>query len=1023
LVVTLVATAIAVPQSMQPVRAAATDVVISELMYHSADGPAGDDQLYDFVELTNTATTAIDLTGWQLTDGVAFTFPAFSLGSDARVIVANNAVAFEERYGVAPDFVLSSGSFSNSGETIRLVDASATTIDALAYTDDPPWPGVADGGGPSLERLDLGLPNAGDDTDAPNWPASLVPAGTPGEVNSVASLLGGPRIIAVDDGAARPAPGTAIVVSATVAGATVVTLEYRVMFGGPVTVAMLDDDASAGGAGDGVYSARIPAQARRTLVRYRVIANGVSAQATSPAASSAATLHGFVVADPTEPSDLPAFDFFMLPADYSLMLAKHRYDDRKFPITVALGDQVVTDALVRVRGGVSRRFPKPSLKIELPNGSEMTFPGVAATVDEFNLYRNPDPMPDVGWDIAGAAGLHEVEFEPMRSYLNGAYWGTGAYLTATDGRFRDANGIGDAAVYKQELKMQTTSTPAGQMIRWEKDEGADGDYTDIWQFVKTINAPASPTRSDYLWQQMDVPAMVNYMAFQAFTRHWDSTIKNLFAIRDPETTGRWSMQTWDLDAIFQPASIKAVSGELLPPRNHPVTRAMLDDPQILQMFGRRLQSLIAEQPRDALLASYDAKYARTGPAWNDDFAKWKWGTSPTRTRLNWIKGVNERFTLFARNTGTGKLIPPPASGQRTVVVSEIQYRPTGDGPEFIELLNTGTESIDLTGWTLEPVGYTLPAGTVLLGGQRLVVSSDDIALRATTTRVYAAGEYTGALSDSGATVRLADRSGTVVDEVSYTSSSPWPWPAGRTGQSLQVVDPSADNSAATNWGVSAAAGGSPGTAGTTVTDFGPPPSAGLVLNEYNAVRSDRLLESGGTDLTFGAVAGNGGDWFEMVTVGSDDLRGWTIDWADVAAAGTIRLSDDPLWATLRAGSIVTFSEDQPDDLSYDPASGDWSINLQVTVGGTSPYVSTDAALEVSHDDWRVTVRDRTASPRFGPLGEGTATPSGVNSQEVAAYQLDPSRTPDPAGYDDRTVSSFGLPNVTASGVQDFTSLR
>ncbi len=106
--------------------------------------------------------------------------------------------------------------------------------------------------------------------------------------------------------------------------------------------------------------------------------------------------------------------------------------------------------------------------------------------------------------------------------------------------------------------------------------------------------------------------MVNFTAYQAFARHWDSTIKNVFVIRDPETTGRWSMQIWDLDSIFQPKSVKAVNGELLPPRHHPVTRAMLDDPQIREMFGRRLQTLIAEHPRADLLASYESKLATTG---------------------------------------------------------------------------------------------------------------------------------------------------------------------------------------------------------------------------------------------------------------------------------------------------------------------------------------------------------------------------------------------------------------------------
>ncbi len=301
-------------------------------------------------------------------------------------------------------------------------------------------------------------------------------------------MLGGPRILSVDDGSVRPQRNTDVVVSAEVTGATSVSLEYRVMFSNPVVIAMRDDAASVGGAGDGVFSAKIPGQSARTLVRYRVTATGPDSQATSPSSSDGASLHGFVVDDPNESIDLPSFDVFMPPADYSLMLAKHRYDNRKFPITVALGDQVVTDALVRVRGGVSRRFPKPSLKIELPSGSLMSFPGVDAPVDEFNLYRNPDPVPDIGWDLAGAAGLHEADFEPMRSYLNGDYWGTGAYLTATDGRFRDANGIGDAAVYKQETKMQTTSNAAGQLSRWEKDEGTDGDYTDIWEFTNAIYA-------------------------------------------------------------------------------------------------------------------------------------------------------------------------------------------------------------------------------------------------------------------------------------------------------------------------------------------------------------------------------------------------------------------------------------------------------------------------------------------------------------------------------------------------------
>ena len=63
---------------------------------------------------------------------------------------------------------------------------------------------------------------------------------------------------------------------------------------------MLDDDASTGGAGDGVFSAVIPGVGPRTLVRYRVIANGVDVTVTSPAASDTIDYHGIITDDPEE---------------------------------------------------------------------------------------------------------------------------------------------------------------------------------------------------------------------------------------------------------------------------------------------------------------------------------------------------------------------------------------------------------------------------------------------------------------------------------------------------------------------------------------------------------------------------------------------------------------------------------------------------------------------------------------------------------------------------------------------------
>ncbi len=1014
-------TAIALTAS--PAAAAPTDVVISEVMYHAAEDALGEDAAYDYLEITNIGASAETLTGWVLTAGVDFVFPVASIAPGEYLVIAKDPVAFNDRYGSAPDFVYTGGNLSNGGERLELSDALGNVIDAVDFSDDPPWPGAPDGNGPSLERLDLAVPNAGGVADAPNWLASIDPAGTPGAENSVAPLLNAPSITSVDDGAVRPAANLPIPVSATIGGAASVTLEYKVMFDDPLQIPMLDDAASVGGAGDGVFTAMIPAQPERTLVRYSISAVGAQVTVTSPSVSDTINYHGVVTADSNPPTDLPVIDWFMDPVDYDDMLDNHRFDDVKFPLVVASGDDVIDNGLVRVRGGVTRSIPKPSLKMELPDGQLISFPGLDAPVDEFNLYRNPDPMVDIGWELAEAAGLITMDFFPMRSYLNGQFHGTGAYLTATDGRHRDANGIGDAAVYKQEIAIMKTPTPDTQLIRFEKDEGTAGDYTDIWALINQMSETDDANLRDFLWDNYDVPAMVNYMAFQTQTRHWDSTIKNLFLIRDPEGSGRWRMETWDLDAILQPASIKSVPTELLPPTNHPFTKALLNDPDIREMFGRRLRTLIDQSDATSILADYNAHYQNVEAAWLEDYAIWQHGPTPVIEQNRFTSGVNERNTLFGANTGAGELIPTSATGNLDIVISEIHYYPTGTGTEFFELTNgSATESVDLTGFTIEPVGLTVSAGTVLLPGQQVVFTADDVAMRAATSRVYVGGEYSGSLADDGDTIRVLDPSGALVDEVTYSAVSPWP-AAGGTGPSLELFDVAGDNDDSANWGVSFFTDGTPGQPNFPMRAVSDQPAPGLILNEYNAVASDRQLDDGaGSDTTFGTVDGNGGDWFELVVAGFEDLRGWTLNWQEQASSGSLTLSDDPLWSNLEPGTIITVSEDQPDDVSYDPANGDWTINVQATDGGPGTYIS-GAAFDVTNDDWTLAIRDDSGALRSGPVGEGIGGLSGVNSREVGILQADPSLSPSPSDYGDASSSSFGAPNPLGALTQDFTAIR
>ena len=199
------------------VASASANVVISEMMYHP---PQLLDDQYEFLELYNTGSSAVDLQNWVI-DGIGFTFPAgASIGPNAYLLLAKDPNAVQSAYGFLPSYTYT-GKLSNSGETIKILDATGVVVDEVGYTTDPPWPVTPDEGGPSLERID---PTLNGNTPR-NWHASIAAAGhTAGALNSVNAVGLPPWIENVQHGTAQQ--GTPITVTASVLDATTVNLKY-----------------------------------------------------------------------------------------------------------------------------------------------------------------------------------------------------------------------------------------------------------------------------------------------------------------------------------------------------------------------------------------------------------------------------------------------------------------------------------------------------------------------------------------------------------------------------------------------------------------------------------------------------------------------------------------------------------------------------------------------------------------------------------------------------------------------------
>ena len=174
----------------------------------------------------------------------------------------------------------------------------------------------------------------------------------------------------------------------------------------------------------------------------------------------------------------------------------------------------------------------------------------------------------------------------------------------------------------------------------------------------------------------------------------------------------------------------------------------------------------------------------------------------------------------------------PSSRRTGLVITEIMYHPApradGKNLEFIELYNSQPFPEDMGGFRLTgAVDYTFPEGTVLGGGQFVVVAQAPADVQDVYSLTQVLGGYTNRLSHSGGTIRLRNRVGAIMLEVTYSDGLPWPVMADGAGHSLVLVRPSFGEGRAEAWAASSRKGGSPG----AVEAVWPDPYRSIGLNE------------------------------------------------------------------------------------------------------------------------------------------------------------------------------------------------
>ncbi len=153
----------------------------------------------------------------------------------------------------------------------------------------------------------------------------------------------------------------------------------------------------------------------------------------------------------------------------------------------------------------------------------------------------------------------------------------------------------------------------------------------------------------------------------------------------------------------------------------------------------------------------------------------------------------------------------PTPPRRNLAITEIMYNPlNGDDYEFLEILNIGDVSVDLSNATFEGIGFTFPHGFSLPPNGIAVLIRDPAAFAEQYPNVLADGVYTKNLSNRGETISLKDPQGNVLVSVTYSDSDGWPISPDGRGDSLAVIDPTGSLDNPENWRASEYLHGSPG---------------------------------------------------------------------------------------------------------------------------------------------------------------------------------------------------------------------
>lgn len=187
------------------------------------------------------------------------------------------------------------------------------------------------------------------------------------------------------------------------------------------------------------------------------------------------------------------------------------------------------------------------------------------------------------------------------------------------------------------------------------------------------------------------------------------------------------------------------------------------------------------------------------PTSNWQFSHWEGADVTDSTQLTILVDMKRALTVTPRFIEEEIEIG-------NIIINEINYQshPEVYSDDWIELYHVGSETVDLSNWQIKGFDnfsdFVFPEGSSMEPGTYLIITRSMNSFRKIHSEVEPlTGNFGFDYSNEGGTIRLVDRNGKLQDEVSYLPNAPWPIHANGQGPTLELINPTLDNSLPENW--------------------------------------------------------------------------------------------------------------------------------------------------------------------------------------------------------------------------------